>query len=472
MKLMASRAAVLAQSALSPATGALETAVADPKDVANEPARWRLRIGQLIWSPVSPDPLVEPNGVVQSLWYGPNPCRRGAGGAQVPAGGRGPMVRQPPRVLRVITRLNIGGPGRHLLELTRAMPEVPSVLACGRPPREEGELDASDLDPRVVPLVRRVSPVRDLRATWAVRRIIGAEAPDIVESHMAKAGLVARVAALTSRPRPAIVHVFHGHVLDGYFSKPVETAFARVERSLATRSDLLVTVSRQTKDRLLALGIGMPEQYRVVPLGIDLGPFAARSEPSGALRRSLGLGDETPLVGVAARLVPIKDHATLFSALAGLPGVHLAVLGDGPLRPRLEQQAAELGVIDRVHFTGWWLDMPAALSDCTVIALSSRNEGTPVSLIEAMAAGRPVVATRVGGTPEVVQDGEHGFLVGPGAPEELADRLRVLLGDPALVRTFGEQARHSAIERFGIERLRRDMLEIYSELLTGRRRSP
>jgi glycosyltransferase involved in cell wall biosynthesis len=378
------------------------------------------------------------------------------------------MDRRQIQILRVITRLNIGGPGLHVLTLTRALTEYPTLVACGRPDPHEGLLDSSGIETTSVPLVRPVAPISDLQAVRDLRRLILRRHPSIVESHMAKAGFAARIAAVASRPRPATVHVFHGHVFDGYFSQPVQSALIRVERLLARRTDLLLTVSDQIRDDLLALDIGQEDQYRVVPLGLQLGPFLARQGPSGTLRQPLGLSADTPLIGVAARLVPIKDHQTLFSALSRVPDAHLAVLGDGVLGPDLKEWARASEVGPRIHFLGWHEDMAAALADCDVVALSSRNEGTPVCLIEAMAAGKPVVATDVGGTPSVVDDGETGFLVPPHDPVALAERLETVLSDRELARRLGGQGRIVAQERFGLDRLVSDMRSLYSELL-GRR---
>jgi glycosyltransferase involved in cell wall biosynthesis len=170
-------------------------------------------------------------------------------------------------------------------------------------------------------------------------------------------------------------------------------------------------------------------------------------------------------VGVAGRLVPIKDHRTLFRAIAQIEGVHLAVIGDGELRGELERDAIALGIAERTHFTGWWTDMPAAFSDLDLVALSSLNEGTPVALIEALAAGRPVVATRVGGVPSVVVDGLNGVLVPAGTVGALSDAIRHLLVDRALGARLGAEGRRSVGDHFGQDRLVADIRGVYQELL-------
>lgn len=372
----------------------------------------------------------------------------------------------PHRVVRLITRLNIGGPARQALALARWLrPEHDTVLGAGTPTESEGELSDADVPVYRLPLVRPLRPATDARALPAVRRLIRQHQAELVHTHMAKAGTVGRLAAASVRPRPRTVHTYHGHVLDGYFSRGVERAFVAGEQALARLTDVIVAISPEIRDSLLDLGIGTPEQYRVIPLGFDLQAHRAVVGPSGALRERLGLKDDTPLVGVVGRLVPIKDHSTLLQAMARLPDAHLAVLGDGELRAVLEAEVATRGLAQRVHFVGWWTDIPAALADIDVVALSSRNEGTPVSLIEAGACGRPVVATDVGGVRSVVADGESGLLVPAQDPVTLAHALGRVLGDADLSRRFGRvgRARSAAFEQ---DRLFGDIRALYQELLT------
>jgi len=370
-------------------------------------------------------------------------------------------------VLRLITRLNIGGPARQALSLTRELrPDHVTVLAAGTPRADEGELADPEVGVTRVPLVRPLRPVSDARALVAVRHLLRANRTEILHTHMAKAGTVGRLAAASVARRLPTVHTFHGHVLDGYFSPAVQRAFVAAERSLAARTDVLVAVSPHVRDDLLELGIGRPEQFRVIPLGFDLAVHRKVRGSSGILRAHLGLSDDVPLAGVVGRLVPIKDHATLLQALAGLSEVHLAVLGDGELRAELEELSRSLGLGERVHFAGWWTDIPGAMADLDVVVLSSRNEGTPVSLIEAGACGRPVVATDVGGVRSVVQDGRSGLLVPSGEPRALGEAIGRVLGDPALANQLGEAGR-TVTEPFSLDRLVGDIRGLYAELLGG-----
>ncbi len=348
-------------------------------------------------------------------------------------------MNPPTQVLRLVTRLNIGGPARQALLLTRDLAaQFPTTLVAGRPTASEGELRDPAVPVHHVPFVRPVRPDADARALAAVARLMRRVGPAVVHTHMAKAGAIGRLAALAARPRPRTVHTFHGHVLEGYFGPRAQRAIIEVERRLARRTDVLLAVSGEVRDAVLSHGIGRPDQFQVVPLGLDLSNFLEVNRSSGRLRSHLGIGPEVPLVGVVGRLVPIKDHDTLFQALALLPGVHLAVVGDGELRSQLEGQALALGIGDRVHFTGWLDDVATAMSDLDVVALTSRNEGTPVSLIEAAACARPVVATEVGGVPLVVKHGVTGYLAPPRSPGPVAEALGRALGAPEARRQMGE----------------------------------
>ena len=217
---------------------------------------------------------------------------------------------------------------------------------------------------------------------------------------------------------------------------------------------------------MLELTIGEPDKIRVVSLGLPLERFAgARRE--GTLRRVLGIATETPLIGVIARLVPIKDHATLLKAVAELPGVHLAILGDGESRADLVRLTAELGLTERVHMTGWWPEVETAMPDLDVVALTSRNEGTPVSLIEALAAGRPVVATDVGGVRTVVHHEVTGLLAAAGDARAVAAALRRFLDDRASAESMARAGTADVLQRFGHLRLLREVQQLYHEILAA-----
>ena len=224
------------------------------------------------------------------------------------------------RVVRMITRLNIGGPAQQALLLTRELSaRWPTVLAAGVPPNAEGELRDPDVEVRPLPLVRPLSPRTDVRAFVACRRLLVAHRPAILHTHMAKAGAVGRLAARSLGGRPRSVHTFHGHVLDGYFSPSTERAFLAVERMLARSTSVLIAVSKEIRDELLDLGIGRAAQYRVIPLGLELDALLAVEQPTGSLRRALGLPASTPLVGAVGRLAPIKALSVAIEMVERLP---------------------------------------------------------------------------------------------------------------------------------------------------------
>jgi glycosyltransferase involved in cell wall biosynthesis len=320
---------------------------------------------------------------------------------------------------------------------------------------------------RRVPLVRPLRPDIDARAVVAVRRLLRETGARLVHTHMAKAGTVGRSAAWSVHPRPRTVHTFHGHVLDGYFSPAVRRTFIEIERRLARGTDVLVAISDEIRDELLDLRIGRPDQYRVIPLGFDLAPFFAVDGQRGDLRRRLNLGPDVPLVVALGRLVPIKDHLTLFEAMARVPDAHLAVVGDGELRASLEARVAQMRLGDRIHFTGWMTDVASVLSDVDVVALTSRNEGTPVSLIEAAACGRASVATKVGGVGMVVEDGVNGYLTRPGDAVGFAAAVERLLAEPETRRGMGLAGRERVRQRFSQERLLSDIRALYTDLTVG-----
>lgn len=388
------------------------------------------------------------------------------------------------RVLRVIARMNVGGPAQHV------------SLLGGRLDRERYEslLLSGDLGPgeasfealadrhgarheRVPCLGPEIDARRDARALASLTRTMRRFRPHIVHTHTAKAGALGRLAArLALGPRAIVLHTYHGHVLSGYFG-PRRTAMYRgIERALGRVSDCLIAVSQATVDELVALRVAPPERFRVVPLGLDLDRFL-RIDPSDrgrALRADLGVGDDEVLAVFVGRLVAIKRVDVLLRGLAHArtrrAPVRLAIVGGGDSRAELERTAAALGLGDLVTFTGLRhdLDMLAAATDVAV--LSSDNEGTPVSLIEAAAAARPAVATAVGGVADVVAPAT-GMLVPARDARALGDALATLALDPRRRKRMGLAAREHVRERFDAGRLVADIDRLYLELLGASARS-
>jgi glycosyltransferase involved in cell wall biosynthesis len=239
-------------------------------------------------------------------------------------------------------------------------------------------------------------------------------------------------------------------------------------------TDRLVTVSPRLRTELLARGIGRPEQFEVIPLGLDLGRFRRPRPESPTVRRGLGLAADTPLLGIVGRLVPIKGHATLFEAMALLPpggqAPHLVVVGDGEERAPLERLAGSLGLDKRIHFLGWRADLETIVPELDVVICASKNEGTPVALIEAMAAGVPVLSTDVGGVGDLVAHGKTGWLVPPSDPAAMARAIGQLLGDEGLRAQLAGASRAVALERHGVEGLIRRVEALYTDLLATKQR--
>lgn len=401
----------------------------------------------------------------------------------------------PRRILRVLTRLNIGGPSLHaaLLSTRLETTRFSTCVVMGQPDASEGDLSELMRGPsvrliRLRTLQRAIRPWSDLRAFVELLRIVWRERPQLIHTHMAKAGALGRVAGACynrfgpgRRPgaRAILVHTFHGHVLDGYFSPSRSRFFVRIERWLARRTDRLIAVSPRIRDELLAKGIGRAAQWTVVPLGLDLSRLASLPLPNEASQLRLGM---------VSRLVPIKNPGLFLEAFARLaqrdPARPVAglIVGDGPLRGPLEREVDRLGLTRIVRFTGWQDDLRSVYQELEIACLTSWNEGTPVSLIEAMAAGRAIVATDVGGVRDLLEAsdepasvpiaaGEYriahrGLIVRPGDPDGLVAALEALASDAVLRRTLGEAARAHALQAFHQERLLQDITLLYDQLLT------
>ena len=387
---------------------------------------------------------------------------------------------EPTKILRVIARLNMGGPALHVAYLTAGLRErgYDTTLVAGTLARGEDSMafvaEGLSVDVVSIPeLGREISPVRDLAATLRLAALIRRERPQILHTHTAKAGTVGRVAALLAgRARPPIVvHTFHGHVLYGYFGPLRSRLFRWLERWLARHTTVLVAVSPQVRDDLVALGVAPPEKFVVVRLGIELGERVGGGMDGRAeTRRYLGIPPDRFAVGWVGRMTAVKRTDDLLDGFKRLlergVGATLCLVGDGPDRPALERRAHELGIMRETLFLGYQEDVGPLYAAFDALVLPSGNEGTPVSVIEALAAGTPVVATRVGGVPDVVRDGEDGFLVEPGASDELAQRLAQLAGDPDLRQRFGASGRARVLPRYAVDRLVDDVDRLYRALLS------
>ncbi len=391
-----------------------------------------------------------------------------------------PPPRRPVRVLRAIARLNVGGPAMHVSLLSAGLEArgFRTTLVTGRV--EAGEADMTDyaLERGVTPVVvralgRSVSPLADLRSFGELLSLVRRARPDVVHTHTAKAGALGRLAAALCGVRVRI-HTFHGHVFHGYFGAAATQLVLLAERTLGLLSHRVLAVSEEVgRDLAGVYGVVPPGKIEVVPLGLDLEAFAAagRGEGRGALRAEIGAAADEPLVGITGRLVPVKDHAFFLEAGAALlreePRARLVVIGSGPLEEELRARARALGIEGRVHFLGWRRDTARLTADLDVAALTSLNEGTPVALIEAAAAGLPVVSRDVGGVASALRGVADVILVPAGAPPAgFAASLA------AAIRTSRGRARRpdpEVLRRYSVSRLCDDVERIYREELRRRR---
>ncbi len=388
------------------------------------------------------------------------------------------------KILRIIARLNVGGPAIHTILLSYELDKLgyQTILVKGSEGQSEGNMmdlaGAKGVKPIVIPeLGREIGLKNDLVAFYKLYKLIRQQKPDIVHTHTAKAGTLGRIAAWLGGV-PIIMHTFHGHVLIGYFGRFRSWVFIRIERMLACISTRLITLSQELKKELIEMGIGREEKFEVMPLGLELKQFSEFENLRGKFKAEFGLPDSTVLIGIIGRLVPIKGHKYFLEAakkivsefrvkspeLSNGQKIKFVIVGDGELRKELEEYAKELGIADSIIFTGFRQDLPEIYADLDMVVLSSLNEGTPVSIIEAMASGTPVVATDVGGVSSLVKDDINGFLVKPQDAESLSDGVLKLLKSPELRQNMGKKGRDNIFPLYDITGLVKRIDFLYKSL--------
>jgi glycosyltransferase involved in cell wall biosynthesis len=407
-----------------------------------------------------------------------------------------PHAPRPLRVVRIIDRLNIGGPAKHVAWLSAGLgdDEFATTLITGTVPPGEGDMSYFAVDAGVAPLVidemsRELSPRDALVIAKLVRQLFKLR-PHVVHTHKAKAGALGRVAAmiykwatpsaLWLRPRPVkVVHTYHGHIFHSYYGKAKTRLFIAIERILARLcTDQIIVISPQQRQEICErFRIGRAAQFRVVPLGLDLDEM---QEQRGALRRELNITDNEIAVGIVGRLCEVKHHALLLEAarlvINACPSSRLrfVIVGDGHLRGDLEILSQKLGISDRVHFTGFRRDATSLYGEFDIVALTSLNEGTPLTLIEAMASARAVAATEVGGVVDVMgerrlsEDGftvwDHGVTAASRDAAAFARALQFLIERPEMCRQMGASGQRFVRTHHSKERLLNDIREVYREL--------
>lgn len=409
------------------------------------------------------------------------------------------------KIVRIIARLNVGGPAKHVVWLTAGLRrfDCETLLVAGIVPPGEDDMsyfaEEMDVQPLYLRQMSREISIKDAVTVWKLYRLLVRERPDIVHTHTAKAGTVGRVAGLLYRwltpatligkPRQCrFVHTYHGHIFHSYYGALKTRLFVAIERALARLgTDRIIVISEQQRREIHEqFHVGKSRQFRIVPLGLDTEIFASAGERRARFRNEINAADNDILVGIVGRLTEIKNHHLFLKAIAKFKEaneqsrvlnrkVRFVIVGDGNLRTELEAYARELGVADEVIFAGTRRDPEYFYPALDVVALTSRNEGTPLTLIEAMLNARPVIATSVGGVVDLLgtatsTDGpfaicERGIRVNPDDAVGFADGLTTLIKDEALRLKLGERGRKFVEQNYAKERLLKDITELYGELL-------
>ena len=401
------------------------------------------------------------------------------------------------RVVRIIDRLNIGGPAKHTVWLTAGLDpdEFETTLVTGTVPPGEGDMgyfaEAASVRPFVIKEMSRELSLSDILVLVKLLGLLFRLKPDIVHTHKSKAGAVGRLAAiiyrwitpsaLLLRPRKCrILHTYHGHIFHSYYGRIKTRLFITIERTLSRFTDRIIVISpEQRREISEEFRVGRPERFSIIPLGIDLDETVERDR---RLREEFGIDDDQVLIGTVGRLCDVKNYSMLIRAAARLASIdadsssraRFMIIGDGPLREELEQLSQRLNINDNITFTGFREDAPLLYASLDMAALTSLNEGTPLTLIEAMSCGRAVIATKVGGVADIMgahldsSDGfsiwEHGVTVPSQDIEAYARALQFLINRPRLRAEMGERGRAFVRAKLSRERLLRDIEHLYRDL--------
>ncbi|MBZ0275680.1 MAG: glycosyltransferase [Anaerolineae bacterium] len=386
-------------------------------------------------------------------------------------------LNRPVRVMRVITRLNVSSPTIHAILLSDRLgaPDYETLLVCGPVEADDGDMaylaEQYHVVPTIIPELRRpIHLLHDIGAVWKLYRLMRDFRPDVVHTHTAKAGFAGRLAARLAGV-PVILHTFHGHNFQGYFSPLWTRIFIWLERTAARWSDTIITLTETLRRELAEeYHITRRANITVLPLGLDMSPFMRIPRHCCDFRQQWHIPPDVPLIGIVGRLAEVKNHALFLEAALQIrherPQAHFVIVGDGESRPKIEAQIHQLGLESAVTLTGWQRDLPPVYSDLDVLVVSSLNEGTPVPIIEALVAECPVVATAVGGLPDMLDHGALGVLVPPQDAAALAQAVLATLDNPP----DSSRARAVMLDRYGIDRLVSDLGSLYRGLLNRKRR--
>ena len=383
------------------------------------------------------------------------------------------------KVLRIINRFNIGGPTFHVTLLTKYLGEPFETKLIGGVP-DAGESDSLhvlreyQIEPVVLEeLQRDPSFSSDRKAYKKIKQIIEEYKPDIVHTHAAKAGALGRRAAHKCGV-PVIIHTFHGHVFHSYFGRIKTEIFKQIERSLAKKSTGIIAISEQQKKELTEIHKICPaHKIEVIPLGLDLTKFNTnKAENRAKLRAELHLSDHEIAIAIIGRLAPVKDHGFFLDVISEVASktkknIKVFIVGDGSERETIENQANEINsrFEGLITFTSWIEDIAPFNHAMDIICLTSKNEGTPVSLIEAQAAGVPVISTNVGGVLDIVEQGKTGFVVEPNDLEAYASKLLELIENELLRKNMAENGWKHVGEKYHYTQFVRNIEDYYLRLL-------
>ncbi len=389
-----------------------------------------------------------------------------------------------PKILRIINRFNLGGITYNVSYLSKYLPANYETLLVGGPQEvgEESSLfipQSLGLNPKIIPELRRsINPLQDYKAYKKIKQIINEFKPDIVHTHASKAGAIGRLAAVHCNV-PVIVHTFHGHVFQGYFSPIKTSVFKFIEKYLSKKSSAIIAISQIQKSELTKIHkVCSENQTTVIPLGFDLNRFTENQlEKRLAFRNSYFIAENELAIGIIGRLAPIKNHFLFIDAIEFVlknttQKIKAIIIGDGETKQSLinyikqKQLIYSLGENNNATFifTSWIKEVDIALAGLDLVCLSSKNEGTPVSLIEAQAAGKFIITTNVGGIKDILNP-NCGLLSEVEDETNFKTNLLNAVVNYKTVTANSASAKNEVIEKFSYQRLCRDMDKLYTKLL-------
>lgn len=393
-----------------------------------------------------------------------------------------------PRVLRIINRFNLGGPTFNAALLTRYMsPEFETLLVGGKQQESEESsqhiLDELNINAHLIDEMQRdIGLKNDREAYKEIKKIIHDFKPDIIHTHASKAGAIGRSAGI-AYGKAKMVHTFHGHVFHSYFGNLKTNFYKNIERALALKTDKIIAISpRQKVELSKKYRICSEDKIEVIPLGFDLAKFnEGLSEKRRSFREKFNIEEDEIAIGIIGRLVPIKNHRLFLKSIQQIKEksnkrIRAFIVGDGEERENLKSYATDLGLDHlngefkdgmraTVHFTSWIKEVDWVNAGLDIVALSSFNEGTPVSLIEAQASGTPIVSTNVGGVCNIVKHRETALLVDKKNKDDFFQKLYQLVEDDSLRERLGNKGWEFVNEQFHYKRLVNDMAKLYNNLL-------